>query len=232
MNANSLTILSTSSIIIGGVKLQSGERNKKSKSFSRSRTVFYNGSYYSFPKHNEYYPLELAVAQIDMFSKSDLVFFLDSKSEFYIGVFIRDNRNTIAIEKHNFITHLRRYKEAMGKIIIVNSVLDDLDISSMDNIDYIALERLPDLIDPNKKKIVLIKYSLFAMLFIMTIIIFNFFNDDLTHSLSINQQNLQNEIQTTQKLMKEININPSLPNEKIRTIQLEKILNEIEVGAK
>ena len=32
--------------------------------------------------------------------------------------------------------------------------------------------------------------------------------------------------------MKEINVSPSLPNEKIRASQLEKILNEIEVGQK
>ena len=50
--------------------------------------------------------------------------------------------------------------------------------------------------------------------------------------IEINKQNLQNEMITTQKLMKEINVSPSLPNEKIRASQLEKILNEIEVGQK
>lgn len=226
---NSLPIFS---IVIDGHKLQPGERNKKSKSFSREKSVFFNGTYYAFPRNYEYYPLELAVAQIDSLSKFDLVFFEDIKNECFVGVFVKNSRNTLIIEKSKFIIHLNRYKESIEKIAIVNNVLENIDLSKMENVDFIALEKLPELLDPNKKKVIFVKYSLFTMFFIFTMIVINFFNSELNQSLSINKQNLQNEMITTQKLMKEINVSPSLPNKNIRVSQLEKILNEIEVGQK
>ena len=127
---------------------------------------------------------------------------------------------------------MNRYKESIEKIAIVNNVLENVDLSKMENVDFIALEKLPELLDPNKKKVIFIKYTLFGIFFIFTMIVFNFLNSDINQSVNINKQNLQNEMITTQKLMKEINVSPSLPNEKIRASQLEKILNEIEVGQK
>ena len=56
---------------------------------------------------------------------------------------------------------------------------------------YAAQWQLAELLlDPNKKKVIFIKYTLFGIFFIFTMIVFNFLNSDINQSVNINKQNL------------------------------------------
>ncbi len=194
-----------------------------------------NGAYYEFTKINELsYPLELAFVQISSVQKYDLALIENSSKDSFFCVFLKEpSRKTILISKSKIKQQLIRYKEIYKSIAIINNIdiLDD-DITSINNIDFIAIEKLPELIDPNKKKLIIRMY-LYAFFF-MSMIGF-FINFQINNKISEHdtfKQQLSTEINLFNELTERsrTQMMPLVPNNETKDQQLKQFFSQIDNG--
>lgn len=195
-----------------------------------SNTILYNNYHYEFPKVNDNsYPLELAITQLPALNKYDLIILENIEKDGFIVVFKKTpTRKSILIEKAYFISQLVKFKELFENIAIINStdVYDDKANEEIfkDKVDFVAIEKLPILIDPNKKKILIKKYSIFILLVIILNIFLNFHTNSLNQELSISQEQLKNETLLFEELTKKIK-NKQMPMIPSKNVQKEEMKN-------
>lgn len=199
------------------------------------KTINLNGAYYEFTKINEFsYPLELAFVQISSLQKYDLILIENSNKDSFYCVFLKEPmRKSILIDKQKIKQQLIRYKEIYKSIAIINNtdILNE-NIDDINNIDFIAIEKLPELIDPNKKKVTIRMY--FYAFFIMTMIWFfvNFqINNKVSELETFNQQltteiNLFNDLTEKSKTQ----MMPLIPNNEVKAQQLKHLFSQIDNG--
>lgn len=209
--------------------------NVSSKSIRFSKSINLNGAYYEFTKINESsYPLELAFVQITSVQKYDLALIENNSKDSFFCVFLKEpDRKTILINKSKIKQQLNRYKEIYKSIAIINNfdILDD-DITNIKNIDFIAIEKLPELIDPNKKKLIIRMY--FYAFFFMSIIGF-FINSQINNKFSeleTFKQQLSTEINLFNDLTErsKTQMMPLVPNNETKAQQLKQFFSQIDNG--
>lgn len=220
-------------LIIGNKRLDSSKVSKTPIRFSKY--VNLNGVYYEFTRSSDSYPLELAFMQIPALKNYDLVFIEDSESKYFIGVFMKDpSRKTIFIEKAYFHNQLIRYKGVLKSIAIVNNtdIIENIDTNILDNVDFVAIEKLPELIDPNKKRAIIRKYvySFFFMIILLSfsrVLINNTYSElELTKQQLVTEKNLFEDI--VKKSQNQII--PPIPNEEVKNQQLKQFFIQIDNG--
>lgn len=203
------------------------------------RNVNLNGLYYEFTKTNDSYPLELAIAQIKELENYDLIFLSDSENNGYFAIFNKEPmRNTIFIEKAYFYIQLTKYKEIFSSIAIVNNT--DLsaekdyqnNIDSFKDIDFIAIEKLPILIDPNKRQVLVRKYLSSTIVIVFSFFIVSVYENNKKNELLLLQTQLSNEINITNELNKKLKEKtlPLIPSDEIQFKQLLEHIKKIENG--
>lgn len=222
--------------LIGNKKLIPSNVSKVPLQFSKS--VNFNGYFYEFNKMLENtYPLELGLSQISAIKKYDLVFIEDSTNSLFFGVFLKNpTRKTIQIEKIYFSIQLNRYREHFNSIAIINNteVLENtINFEELDNVDFVAIEKIPDLIDPNKKNQIFKFYAFGLLLIVLTLFSANtqisFHNDDLT----LVKEQLNSEININAELLAKTrkNMLPTLPTKDVQNSQLSQYLTQIDNGS-
>ncbi len=227
MNAN---------VIINNRKLYPAKVSNMPTRFSKFVAI--NGYYYEFFKSSDLsYPLELAFAQIDAVKNYELAFIGDSTNSVIFGIFLKEpSRKTIAIEKSYFEAQLNRYKGIFQKIVIINptDIFDEqIDLTKYENLDFVALEKLPDLIDPNRKKALVRMYGYSIFLIIMLFVVLNLKLTDKKEEVELVKQQLNTEMNLFNELtVKTKNqIMPYVPNKDVQKQQLNQYLNQIDNGA-
>lgn len=219
-------------VIINNQKFVSGRVDNNSKKFSKS--VQYNGKYYEFSKTHDSYPLELVFAQLSNssnLSKYELIFIEDEKKENFIGIFKNNSRKTIVIDKQNFKTHLQRYSLILKDVVLLNYIPDvEEDEKTTIDIGYQYLEKLPELIDPNKQKIIYKRYGITFLFFIFSFILMNVVNNLFIDDLNATKEKLNVEIQNKANTEIESKKIYFLPTQMEKVKILENIINDIDVG--
>ncbi len=204
-----------------------------------TKNVHLNGLYYEFSKTNDSYPLELAIAQIKEFDKYELIFFSDSENVGFFAIFNKTpTRKTIFIEKAHFLIQVIKYKELFSSIAIVNNT--DLfqeeryqkNIESFKDIDFIAIEKLPTLIDPNKKQVLVRKYLSSVIVVVFSLFIVSVYENNKKNELLLLQSQLSNEVNLFLELNKKLKeqLYPQMPPRDIQNKQLNQHISEIENG--
>jgi len=129
--------------------------------FGRSKTMLYKGLHYSFNTGiTNGYSLELFVMLCPELEQYGMVFVRDTQNEVWLGVFVGVQRPTVIIYNENFYTHLRRYAVILTKpIAIINAVVDAEDVE----VDFVAIEKEPKLIDPDQNSRALARYGTMSM---------------------------------------------------------------------
>ncbi len=199
------------------------------------KTINLNDAYYEFTKINEFsYPLELALVQISSLNKYDLILIENSDKDSFFCIFHKEPmRKSILIDKLKIKQQLIRYKEIYKSIAIINNIdILNENINDIENIDFIAIEKLPELIDPNKKRVTIRMY--FYAFFIMTMIwLFIKFqiNNKLTE-LETYKQQLTTEITLFNDLTEKSKnqMMPLIPNDELKAQQLKHLFSQIDNG--
>lgn len=202
------------------------------------KNVQHNGFYYEFNKVGDTYPLELAMAQINTLSNYEMIFIEKSDKNGFLGVFIKTpTRKTIYIDKIHFFSQIIKYKEIFKAIAIVNNTElfenqdYQRDIDFFSNVDFVSIEKLPDLIDPSRKQALIRRYLISFIFITFYYLSSSLYINNLEDEVSFFKNELKRETnlfaELNQKFKKQ---NPEAPGREIQNKQVEQILSKIDSG--
>lgn len=218
--------------LICNKKFCSGKVFTKQVKFAK--TVSFNGYFYEF-NSGEFYPLELAISQISAFNKFDLIFIEDIYENGWVGVFIKTAmRKTIFIETSYFESQLLRYSLSLNSIGILNEKSDLLFplIEDNLNIERVKIDKLPTLIDPAKRAVILRRYFFVSSIFIITSLIYSYLLNEIKTKLEEDKAVLE----ATTKEFRELNdkvklqILPNAPSKESQSKNLTTIFQLLDNG--
>ena len=203
-----------------------------------AKNVQHNGIYYEFNKVGDTYPLELAMAQINTLSNYEMIFIEKSDKNGFLGVFIKTpTRKTIYIDKIHFFSQIIKYKEIFKAIAIVNNTElfenqdYQRDIDFFSNVDFVSVEKLPDLIDPSRKQALIRRYLISFIFITFYYLSSSLYINNLEDKVSFFKNELKRETnlfaELNQKFKKQ---NLEAPSQEIQNKQVEQILSKIDSG--
>lgn len=164
------------------------------------KTVSFKGLYYEYVQQKNLYSLEFLLAQLPYISNVfEMVFMKDASSDNWIGVFLNSTRKSVVIDNSVFAEQLRRYYYILnGRIAVINNVID----SDIEEIEFVSIEKLPSLIDPQKQKNRFVKSFIFLIIAIIFSATESFFSQSYMQETTERQAKYSQDMQRLYELTK------------------------------
>lgn len=203
------------------------------------KSIKFKNYYYEFPNNSSEYSLELAFSQIEQLNNFDVVVAPNNNGTMYYFFFNSNQlRKTLLVDNSYFLVQLTKFKELFSSIVILNDTRlvgegiyqDNPEI--FENVSFLAIEKLPDLIDSRKRALLIKKYISLIVLSIFIIIGLNFYEN----SLNVNIESLEMESKKKDLLLvsimgkRESLIKVELPSKEQQVIELNNVFKQIEEG--
>ena len=202
------------------------------------KSVTQGNLHYPFPSTLKgSYPIELLFALISGFSDYSVVFIENDDKETWAGIFPGTKTKSIEIPNETFLLHVMRLKEVSLKpICILNNAEIAEKIEDFESLSLFALQKLPNLPDPEKNTKIIIRASLAMLASFIVLGGFSFYKAQLENQKleTMNQKNTLMSNLATVMMQNKRNPIPSLNQESqiFAKVSNQERFNGITNGAK